>query len=97
MEPDLDARIERDASAPEVRVSEEELVLLDIAGGIYYTLAGPVSIRIWQSILTPCTLEDLVDRLVAEFDVERPACVNQTWAFLNHLASRGLVRLVRDA
>ena len=76
-------------------MSDEEIVLLDIAGGIYYTLTGAVSIRIWQSILTPRTLEDLVDELLAEFYIDRTACLAQTWEFLNHLSARGLVRLAR--
>lgn len=97
MDIDMDVRIERDLTAPELRLSDEEIVLLDITGGIYYTLIGAVSIRIWESTSTPRTLENLVDVLLAEFEIDRTACVKQTREFLADLSSRGLVRFVRDA
>ncbi|MGE0152943.1 MAG: PqqD family protein [Reyranellaceae bacterium] len=91
------AKIERALAPPEVAVGDEEIVLLDIAGGIYYTLTGAVSIRIWQSTAAPLTLETLVDQLVDEFEIDRQTCAEQTADFLHRLLSRGLLRLVPGA
>ena len=44
--------LERASAPPEVSMSDEQLVLLDISGAHYYTLEGPVAIRIWQLLAT---------------------------------------------
>jgi len=89
---DDQADIERAAAPPELNVSEDEIVLLDIDGSQYYTLTGAVSVRIWQMLAEPQSAGALVDRLVEEFDVERERCREETKQFLGELISRGLVR-----
>ncbi len=86
--------VERAASPPELSISEEETVLLDIDGGHYFTLTGTVSVRIWQMLAVPRSTGALVDRLVEEFDVERDRCREETGQFLDELIAKRLIRLV---
>jgi hypothetical protein len=85
------AQIAHAASFPEIRLGDEEIVLLDVTGSVYYTLTGLVSVRIWQNTDPPCTLSSLVARLVEEFDIDTDTCERQTAYFLRRLQSCGLL------
>ena len=89
------ADIVRAVTPPELNVSEDEIVLLDIDGSQYYTLAGAVGVRIWQLLAIPRSPASLVDSLVEEFDVNRQRCEEETRAFLDELIAKGLVRPVK--
>lgn len=97
MELDDEAGIERASAPPELNISEHEIVLLDIDGGHYYTLAGSVSVRIWRMLVEPRSVASLVDSLVEEFDVDRERCLDETRRFLDDLLAKGLVRPTRRA
>jgi len=48
-----------------------EMVLLDLASGLYFGL-DPVGSRIWELLSqSPCSLEELCDAIEAEFDAPR--------------------------
>lgn len=87
--------IERVTAPPELNVSDEEMVLLDIDGSQYYTVTGAVGVRIWQMLAVRRSPGSLVDSLVEEFDVDRQRCEEETKVFLDELLAKGLVRLVR--
>ena len=74
------AQIAHAASFPEIRLGDEEIVLLDVTGSVYYTLTDP-----------PCTLSSLVARFVEEFDIDTDTCRRQTAYFLRRLQSCGLL------
>jgi hypothetical protein len=84
--------LERASAPPEVSMSDEQLVLLDISGAHYYTLEGPVAIRIWQLLATRQSLAALVETLVQEFDIDRDRCKMETVEYLLTLLTKGLVR-----
>lgn len=86
--------LERATSPPELSVSEDETVLLDIDGGHYFTLMGKVSVRIWQMLADPQSTKALVDGLVEEFEVDRERCRDETRRFLGLLVARRLIRPV---
>ena len=86
--------LERAASPPELNISEDETVLLDVDGGHYFTLTGLVSVRIWQILALPQSPDALVDRLVEEFEVDRERCRDETRQFLDVLIARRLIRPV---
>ena len=94
MDIDDKAVLERATSPPELSVSEDETVLLDIDGGHYFTLMGKVSVRIWQMLADPQSTKALVDGLVEEFEVDRERCRDETRRFLGLLVARRLIRPV---
>jgi len=70
----------------------EECVLLNVETGVYYGLEA-VGRRIWELIEPPCSLAQVVERLVQEYDVSAEACTAETERLLRELADVGLVEL----
>lgn len=71
-----------------------ETVILDPTGDKYFSL-DDVGSRVWELLETSTTIDEVVIRLVDEYDVEREACERDVRALLGDLVDRGLV-LVSD-
>ena len=69
-----------------------EVVILDIERGVYFGLDG-VGTLIWEMLQAPRPVSDIVDRVVAEYDVERSAAEADVVALLADLAARGLIEV----
>ena len=65
-------------------------VMMDIMTGKYYNL-GEVGGRIWELLEEPMTLDTLVQKLTAEYDVSAERCRSDMLPFLNTLIERGLL------
>lgn len=70
----------------------DELVMMSAAKGNYIGLSA-VGARIWELIETPRTIEELCDRLVAEYDVDPATCRAEVDAFLTTLGQHNAVRI----
>jgi len=70
-----------------------EAVMMGLTNGKYYGL-GNVGSRIWVLIAHPCPVAAVVDSLIAEYDVERQQCLQDTVTFLQRLVGEGLARVV---
>lgn len=68
----------------------DEVVLLDLQTGLYFGV-DPVGRRIWELAADGRSLGEIVDALLAEFDVERPAAEADVLAFASLLVDRGLL------
>ncbi|HZT76377.1 MAG TPA: PqqD family protein [Vicinamibacterales bacterium] len=73
-----------------------EVVLLNLHDGMYYGVED-VGARVWALVQTPIALADIVDTVIAEFDVEPSRGEREVRAFLQELVERGLVRECADA
>jgi hypothetical protein len=69
-----------------------DVIILSLEDGIYYGL-DHVGARIWALLQTPARVGDLVDRIVAEFDVTRATAEADTRELLGELAARELIRI----
>ncbi|SHR98885.1 SynChlorMet cassette protein ScmD [Mycobacteroides abscessus subsp. abscessus] len=69
-----------------------EKVMLSVKNGKYYNL-GEIGGSIWELLDSTVEVNDLVQKLMEEFHVERDECETQTTHFLNHLLQEGLVEL----
>lgn len=69
-----------------------KVVLLSIENGEYYNL-NEVGSRIWTLLEKPMTVAALIERLLAEFDVERPTCEKEALEFLAQLRKDNLLRI----
>jgi hypothetical protein len=80
---------------PDILFSEmdEETVLLRIQNGEYYGLDQTGS-RIWQLIEKPISFGQIIDTLVAEYNVSRTACENDVVEFLKGLYENKLIRIL---
>ena len=70
----------------------DEVVILDLSSGVYFGLQG-VGAAIWHHIQQPGTVEELVNRLMSEYDISREECVAKTFGFLNDLARHHLIAI----
>ena len=70
---------------------EEGTVLLHLDTGAYHALT-PVAARIWELLSSPCTEEEIRERLEREFEVEPAVLRDDVARFLAELRERGLIR-----
>lgn len=66
-------------------------VLLNVESSRYHEL-NPVGARIWDLLKTETSAAEIVDVLVAEFDVSRDDCSRQVASFLDGLRKRDLLQ-----
>ena len=71
---------------------EGEMVLLNLATGVYFGL-DPVGTRIWALIDAGRTVEQIVSAITAEYDVDAAVCRADLERFLATLRDNDLVDL----
>jgi hypothetical protein len=69
---------------------EDGAVILSFGSETYYGL-NPVGSRVWELLDRERSVEEIVDRLVTEFDVERDVCTRDVEELLQQLISNDLV------
>ncbi len=69
-----------------------EAAIVNLKNGVYYGL-DPVGARVWNLLRAPVTLAQLLDALLAMYEVERPTLEADIRAFVNQLADQGLVEI----
>ncbi len=68
-----------------------EMVLLDLASGLYFGL-DPVGSRIWERLSDgPCTLADVCDLIEAEFDAPRDQIERDIVALAHQFTEKKLI------
>jgi hypothetical protein len=75
--------------------TDQELVMVSIANGVYYGVSD-VARDIWKAVEQPKRISDLIDELAATYNIDRGSCEEQTLEFLDGLLTEGLLQ-VRDA
>ena len=81
--------ISKDVLAQEI---DGETVLLDLASESFFGL-DPVSTRVWQLLNEGADREQLIDTLLAEYEVERPMLEKDVADLLDRLDEAGLISL----
>jgi len=82
-------RFRRRLDAPAAPLGDR-LLVLDVARARFVGL-NAVGARLWALLETPSSADDLVARLLAEFEVDAATCRIETAAVLRDLVARGLV------
>lgn len=67
-----------------------EIVMMSIDNGEYYGLDETGS-RIWELLESQVRVGSLIESLMAEFEVGKEECANDTLEFLNDLFDKGLL------
>lgn len=75
---------------------DDEVVLLDQADGIYFSL-DPVGARIWELLTTGTTRERIVRAIRDEYEADAAEVGRDVDAFLGQLVARHLIREVTGA
>lgn len=70
-----------------------EMVLLDLASGLYFGL-DPVGSRIWQRLSEgPCSMAEVCDLIEAEFDAPRDRIEADLVALLAQFSEKKLINI----
>jgi hypothetical protein len=67
-----------------------EIAILHVSSGVYFGLEGAGG-AIWQLLLEPRTVSQVIDSLTASFEVDKSVCEQLTLSFLKELASNELI------
>jgi coenzyme PQQ synthesis protein D (PqqD) len=70
---------------------DEELVMLDLEQGKYYSLSKTAR-AIWEALEEPRSAGEVAAVLVTQFVVPLERCTEETATFMERLADRGLIR-----
>lgn len=70
-----------------------EVLMMDGHAGVYYGLDA-VGGQIWQYLVAPMTIPDLVERLAAQYEVEPERCTRDVTALIDQLSARNMVKPV---
>jgi len=68
----------------------QDATIMKIKDGTYYAL-DPVAARVWDLLQAPCTIGDIRDILIDEYQVDPARLELDIREFLNELASHQLV------
>jgi coenzyme PQQ synthesis protein D (PqqD) len=69
-----------------------EAVVLQLTSGRYYAL-DPVGARIWNLLQQPISVQQLLDTILAEYEVDPAQCQSDILALLKDLAAERLINL----
>jgi hypothetical protein len=72
---------------------DDEIVILNMDKNNYVGL-DEIGARIWELLEKPCRLDDLCERLSAEFEATHEQITSDLVPFLEELKGEGLIRLV---
>ncbi|KAB2494506.1 lasso peptide biosynthesis PqqD family chaperone [Priestia endophytica] len=72
---------------------DQEKVMLNIENGKYYNL-GNIGGAIWDEISEAISVEELVEKLLDKYDVQREQCENHVLSFLSHLQNENLIKVM---
>ena len=70
----------------------DEAVLLNVESGVYFGL-DPVGTRIWELLIEGTSEQEIVGRVLDEYDVEPARARADVEAFIGALASKGLTQV----
>ena len=73
--------------------SGEEVVMLDMESGFYFGLNSVASV-IWRLLANEIGFEELIDQLMAQFEVERSLCETDTKELLDQMLEKNIIRKV---
>jgi len=68
------------------------MVILNLKDGVYFGL-NAVGARIWSLLQNPITVREILDILLAEYNVDRRQCQIDLLQLLRDLAKHGLVKV----
>lgn len=68
----------------------DELLMMSIEKGSYFSL-NAVATRIWELLESPITFDELVARLMQEYEVPADTCRREVERFLAALRERGML------
>jgi len=69
----------------------DEMVMMDMEQGKYFSL-NQTATAIWEHLENPLTVEELYDRLMEEYEVDREQCIEEIKEYLDEMKELSLVK-----
>lgn len=69
-----------------------ETAMLDMKEGVYYGL-NEMGTFIWEFIQEPVTIQTIIDKVLAEYDVDEATCYNDLKELVEQMVENGLVEI----
>lgn len=69
---------------------DEEVVMMCVEKNKYFGL-NPVGSKIWGLIEKPISVQQLIDKLLDEYEVDEELCFSETVSYLDDLYRKGLI------
>ena len=69
-----------------------ETAMLDMKEGIYYGL-NEMGTIIWEYIQEPITLQEIVDKILVEYEVDEETCYRDLVELVEEMSKNGLVKI----
>jgi hypothetical protein len=69
---------------------DDEVVMMSVDQGVFFGI-DKIGSHIWNLLETPSTVEVLIEKLVAHYDVEPELCKNDTLLFLNDMLLKKVI------
>jgi hypothetical protein len=70
----------------------EEVVMMDMESGFYFGMNSVGSI-IWQYLAEEISFDELVGKLMNEFNIDQKTCETDTLGFLNDLLEKNIIKI----
>ena len=88
---DVDSVVSRD---PDIDAADlnGEIVMMNIDKGKYFAL-NEVGSRIWNMIVKPQKVGNIIDSLLTEYEIDRLTCENEVLNFLGRMYEAGLINI----
>jgi len=88
---DVDSVVSRD---PDIDAADlnGEIVMMNIDKGKYFAL-NEVGSRIWNMIVKPQKVGNIIDSLLTEYEIDRLTCESEVLEFLGRMYEAGLVNI----
>jgi Coenzyme PQQ synthesis protein D (PqqD) len=67
-----------------------EVVMMSVDQGLFFGI-DTIGAHIWNLLETPAKVEELIEKLMATYDVERSVCENDTLLFLNDMLVKKVI------
>jgi hypothetical protein len=71
---------------------DEEIIMMSVQNSEYYGV-NPVGAYIWQMLEQPCSIENIIEMLVNEYDVNKEQCMNDIIPFLIKLEEKKIISI----
>ena len=73
-----------------------EAAILNLTSGAYHGL-DPIGAAVWNLIVRPIAVSEVVDVMIAQYNVDRARCERDLLALLAKLDERGLIQIADGA
>ena len=88
----LDTVISRNETSFLTNPVGDEIIILNMETGDYLGL-NTVGSAIWEHLQTPQSINSIIEKLMAEFEVDRQTCIAETTEYLEKIQLLGLLQV----